>query len=77
MIAGGGFAMMAWREAKSRAEVPLLPPCFVPDRGHAQRVGKSSWHYYRITDNATRAAAAYRAAYKLGMVSDDGMKVKL
>jgi hypothetical protein len=46
-----GFAQMAWKLAKQRAGVPLLPLCFTPDRVHALRSpGGSSWRYYQIID---------------------------
>jgi hypothetical protein len=74
VIAGGGFAVMAWRLAQQRTVESWLGS---PLRFDLVWDHKPSAEYYRICDNATRAASAYRAAYKLGMVSDSGMTVKL
>ncbi len=68
MIAGGGFAMMAWRLASHRNARGLLisPPVGVK-RGCCARCDE----YYRIIDRATQGFGAYRAARRLGMAADN------
>jgi hypothetical protein len=51
MIAGGGFAMMAWRLAQERTRQQLNP--WPLGRGWAELCGRGpTYEYYRICDKA-------------------------
>lgn len=74
MIAGAGFAMMAWRLAQTRHSFSgFLWPRPRELVGHGEN---RHAEYYRIIDNATHADAMRRAISKLGML-DGCFEVRL
>lgn len=56
MIAGMGFAQMAWKEAFMRVWGPLYEPSGPPPPRFAVQ-GEASTEYYRICDDAQYAFA--------------------
>lgn len=75
IMAGCGFARMAWAEACRRSawSPSNLPP--PSDRAGSNRSDKQLWSpdvaFFEMLDNATRGMSAYNAAYKLGMASEN------
>ena len=67
MIAGAGFAMMAWRRAQCR----IFSGVAYFDRYPQPRAIASAWacsrEYYRIIDSATAAWPAFTGERSLGI----------
>jgi hypothetical protein len=70
MIAGGGFAMMAWNEACRRTTWAGLERA--PMSRHPSHVHWScDFEYHRILTNATQGFMALAVARRLNMLGDD------